>query len=151
MAVKEYEYFEGTVKFINQNTPNEWNKWAIVIYLDNDNRDKLIDLQAQGVKNTLKKDEGGYYTTFSRPSFKEYQNGDKQEFDPPVVYDADGNKTGVLIGRGSKVNVRVEVYSHPIPNSKQRGKALRWEAVKVLELKQDTKKETQDEGPEPIW
>ena len=125
----DFVEIKGKVKFANLTIANEWHKHNITLYPDREGLDTLRDLQAVGVKNQLKKDDDGYYTSFNRPTFKETKDSSgnvlkRIDFDPPEVIDKDGNPFKDFLGKGTDVTVVLEVYSHPTPTG-GRAKAAR--------------------------
>lgn len=155
-------YFKGKGKWIRPNAPNEWGKWAMVLYPDQESLEKIRDLQAEGLKNVIKKDDDGYYLSITRPAQK-IVKGRMVGFTPPKVLDKDGkDMSSVSIGNGSDVTVKVEKYDFTVPNTKQKAVAMRWEAVRVdnlvpFEEKKDFTDQEQDqveglaEQPEHIF
>lgn len=129
---KESMYFKGKGKWVKAHTPNEWGKWAMVLYPDNESLEKIRGLQAKGLKNVIKKDDDGYHVAISRPTQKMFK-GRVQGFAPPKVLDKDGIDMGnTPVGNGSDVTIKCEVYDHPTPTGKS--VAMRWEAVRVDNL-----------------
>lgn len=124
----------GKVKYIHAVNFNKYGTWTIVLYPDAKSIDVLRDLQAEGLKNVMKKDDDGYYMQFKRDPEKEI-NGKKVAFAAPKVVDIDGKPMdGRTIGWGSDVTARMECYKYGGRNGIARGVALRWDAVKVLNL-----------------
>lgn len=64
----EYVFLQGKVKWVRAHQPNEWQKWAMVLYPNAESLEKIRELQAEGLKNVIKKDEDGYHVSFSRPT-----------------------------------------------------------------------------------
>lgn len=105
----------------------------MTLYPNQESLDKLRELQAEGLKNVLKKDEDGYYVSFRRPTSK-LMKGKVVAFTPPVVQDKDGQQINqTAIGNGSDVTVKLAVYSHKTPTG-GKAKAARWEALRVDNL-----------------
>jgi hypothetical protein len=127
-------YLKGKAKWANRlYVPDiEYKKWGLVLYPDHASLEIIRDLQAQGVKNVLKKDDDGYYISLGRPTEKVIR-GKVIPFSPPVVLDADGNATTVSIGNGSDVTVKMEVYSHGTPTG-GKAKAMRLQSVRIDNL-----------------
>lgn len=132
MASKEI-YFKGKGKWIKHMTPNKWDKWAMTLYPDKESLELLRDLQADGVKNVIRKDEDGYFTNISRPTSKLIR-GKVMAFVPPKVVGKDGKEdlANTRIGNGSDVTVKCICYDHPTPTGT--AKAIRWEALRVDNL-----------------
>ena len=132
MATEQLD-IEGTVSWVRADKPNQWNKWAFTIHPNAEGLEKIRDLQAEGLKNQLKKDEDGYFCNFSRPTSAVIR-GKVVGFAPPLMWDADG-KTPLRenVGNGSKAVARMEVYSHKTPGGGT-AKAARWTEMKVTDL-----------------
>ena len=140
--------FEGTAKFArvfehnrdmgdnlddgDQKTKiqNEQGHYVLNVYITPETKKKMI---ADGVPNKgmvgqlFKEDnEGNLFYKAKRPHFNPRIQGGK-EMGPPVVMDADSVEWDdqVLIGNGSKLKVRLDVWD---------GKISTLHAVKVLEL-----------------
>lgn len=121
----------GKIMFIHAVGFNKFDKWSITIAPDNKSLEIIRDLQAQGVKNVMKKDEeNGYYIQFSREPTK-LMRGKVVAFTAPKVIGADGLPIdGTRVGRGSDATVRLEVYQHGTPSG-GKAKAARWDSVRV--------------------
>lgn len=142
MAGRTYnEYLTGKLSWVRAERPNQWGDWSIQIHPDAPSLEKVRELAAEGVKNTIKKDEDGYYVTYKRPTSKTY-NGKVMPFGPPVVLDgskplegggyAPLENTGA-IGNGSDGIIKLQIYSHRTPSGGQ-AKAARWESVRIDNL-----------------
>lgn len=125
---------QGKVKYIHAVTFNKYDKWAVVIEPTLPSLEKIRDLQAQGLKNVMKKDENNvYYIQFSREPTK-LMRGKVVAFAAPTVLDSSGEiMDGSKVGRGSDVTVRLEVYQHGTPNG-GKSKAARWDSLRVDNL-----------------
>lgn len=129
----EYVFIKGKLSWVKCEKPNEWGKWTCVIHPDNEGLEKIRELQGEGVKNVLKKDDDGYFTTFNRPTQK-MMKGKVVGLAPPEILDKDGKPMhGVGIGNGSDGVVKLEVYSHGTPGG-GKAKAARLMAIKVINL-----------------
>jgi len=127
--------FKGKVSWVRGVQPNKFDRWSLNLHPDATSLEVIRDLQAEGVKNVIKKDEDGYYLQISRPTTVEMRKGYKQPVTPPILRREDGSSLeGVAIGNGSDAVVTCEVYSHPVPNSEKRAKAMRWYALDVVDL-----------------
>lgn len=136
MAKMEDVYLKGKVKWFRHDQPNQWFKWAHVLYPDALSLEKLRDLQAEGVKNVIKKDEDGYFVQISRPTSITVR-GQLVGMAPPQVTMEDGIRLlpeGKRVGNGSDVMTTVEVYEHRIPSSDKKAKAMRWKATRIDNL-----------------
>ena len=153
---------KGKVKFIHAVNLNKYDKWSIVIYPTNESREKIYDLQAQGIKNVMKKDEDNqYYIQFSREPTKLIR-GKVIAFAAPRVLDSKGEiMDGTKVGNGSDVTVRLEVYQHGTPSG-GKAKAARWDSLRVdnlikWEIDKDlppTEAEAAKDlmnSPQPVW
>ena len=127
--------FTGKVRFVQAVDLNKFGKWSIQFYPDTDSLEHLRDLQAQGIKNVMKKDEEGYNIQISRPPSIEFQKGVATPVTAPKVRDKDKNPIdGRSVGDGSDAIVTVELYSYKVPNSERRGKAIRFYGLTINEL-----------------
>ncbi len=129
----EIVYIQGKVSWFRNKMPNQWDKYSVQIHPNPKDLEVIRDLQARGLKNTIKKDDDGYFTTFSRPVSKQYQNHKVQTFAPPTVTDKDGNIYEGQVGNGSDATLKLEVYEHATPAG---GKAVaaRWTAARIDNL-----------------
>ena len=127
-------YVKGKISWVRHITPNKWDKWSVTLHPDAESLEKIRDLQSEGIKNVIKKDDDGYYVAFSRPTTIELRKGQVTGVTPPVVTHVDGTPMeGVAIGNGSDGIVKLEVYTHPTPNG-GRAKAARWAALRIDNL-----------------
>jgi len=127
--------FTGKIRWVLVVDPNKFGKWSIQFYPNNDSLEHLRELQAQGIKNVMKKDEDGYHMQISRPTSIEFAKGVATPVLPPKVRDKDKQPIdGRSIGDGSDAIVTCEYYSYTVPQSKQRGKAIRLYGLTVNEL-----------------
>lgn len=153
---------QGKVKFIHAVNFNKYDKWSIVIEPTVPSLEVIRDLQAQGIKNVMKKDdENVYYIQFSREPTK-LMRGKVVAFAAPKVFDAKGEAMdGMKVGRGSDVTARLEVYQHGTPNG-GKAKAARWDSVRVdslvpWEIDKDMPPSEAEEAhslmnsPKPVW
>ena len=132
MAMNEYVIIKGMFKWARYLKPdNEYNKYTIVVYPDAASLEIIRELQAEGMKNVLHKDDDGYNVRFGRQHSREYR-GKIITLGPPEVLGSDNAPyTGPAIGNGSTGSIKLEVYSHNIPGSKAKAKAARWIAMKM--------------------
>lgn len=133
---EEEVYIRGTVKWCKHLAPDfqfdPVGKWSVVIYLVGEELEKARELQAQGIKNTIKKDDDGWYMTLSRKC--SYQvRGQHVGREPPKVFQSiDGINIPCTspIGNGSSGTAKCILWSSPnFP-----GKNLRWEELRVDNL-----------------
>ncbi len=130
----EYIYIQGKAKWFKHNTPNSWGKYTHVIYPNHESLEKIRELQAEGIKNILRKDEDGYYISFSRPT-SVLIKGKVVGIAPPLVFQADGTTPlrETMVGNGSDITTKLEVYQHSTPGG-GKAKAARWLSTKVDNL-----------------
>lgn len=152
---------QGKVKYIHAVNFNKFDKWSIVIYPDTRSLEVIRDLQAQGIKNVMKKDDDGYFIQFSREPTK-LMRGKVVAFAAPKVLASDGTlMDGLKVGRTSDVTVRLEVYQHGTPNG-GKAKASRWDSLRVdnlvaweidKDLPPNEAAEVHDlnNSPKPVW
>lgn len=123
----------GKVKYIHAVTVSKFGDWTIVLYPDAKSLDYIRELQAEGLKNVLKKDDDGYFIQFRRETQKLIKGQMVAFAAPRVVKDGipfDGHK----IGWGSDVTVRLELRWVTPPNSTKQVPATRWDSVRVDNL-----------------
>lgn len=112
---------------------NKYDKWSVCIHPNDASLEVIRDLQAQGIKNVMKKDEDGYYIQFSREPTKLIK-GKVVAFAAPKVIDKEGLPVdGTRIGNGSDATVRLEVYQHGTPNG-GKAKAARLDSLRIDNL-----------------
>lgn len=130
----ETVYVSGKISWCRHITPDpKFNKWSVTLHPDAESLEKIRDLQSQGVKNMMKKDDNGYYVQFSRPTFRTIK-GQAIPMSPPVVLDKDNQPMeDTAIGNGSDATVKLEVYSHGTPSG-GKAKAARFAGLKVTDL-----------------
>jgi len=126
-------YIQGKVKWFRPKIPNTWNKWSVQIHPNDKGLEIIRDLQAEGLKNMLKKDEDGYYLNFSRPVTKETSTGKILSFKPVEVFDTEGKPFDDRVGNGSDVTLKIEVYTHGTPGG-GKAKAARWVSARIDNL-----------------
>jgi|SRR6267154_1290296 len=163
----EYLYVKGKVKWFRAVVPDEkYNRWSHVLYPDNESLEIIRELQAQGVKNTLKKDDDGYSVTISRPTQMKKSTAvgvAMVGMAPPKIVDKDGMpmEGNINVGNGSDVTTKLEVYTHAVPGG-GKSKAMRWassridnlvEYVPVRDFSEGEKKQVAglSDQPEPIF
>lgn len=130
----DYVYIQGKVSWVKYVTPDPlYNKWSCTIHPNEEGMEIIRDLQTKGVKNQWKKDEDGYYISFSRPADRKIK-GKVIGMAPPVVLNQDGTPMdGVAVGNGSDGTLKLEIYQHPTPSG-GKAKAARWAALKIDNL-----------------
>lgn len=138
---QEFIYVQGKVKWFRNKTPDKFDKYAHALYPANSAElDKLKNLQIaepklQGIKNTLRKDDDGYYMNINRPARKNIR-GVPKAFAPPTVVDKDGRPFDGLVGNGSDVTTKIEVYKHSLPGLPEghKARAIRWDSTRIDNL-----------------
>jgi hypothetical protein len=126
----EIVYIQGKASWFRAKQPNQWNKYSVQIHPNAEGLEKIRELQSRGLKNTIKKDDDGYFVNFTRPVSKEYKTGKIQTFAPPTVTDKDGNIFEGQVGNGSDVTLKLEVYEHATPAG-GRAVAARWASARI--------------------
>src|ERR1700692_1080021 len=132
MATKEI-FLNGKCKWARTKVLSQYGKWSVVLYPDAPSLDKIKTLIDEGIKNELKKDDDGYYITFSRPSDRTDRQGRKFTLVPVTVVDNDGRIFNDQIGNGSDIAVKLEVYGGKTPSGTDY-KAARLAGIKVFNL-----------------
>lgn len=133
MAKNTYIYIQGKVAWFRSQQPNQWNKYSVQIHPNEKGVEIIRDLQAQGLKNQLKKDEDGYFCNISRPVTKEYASGKLVSFTPVEVFDKEGVPYYGGVGNGSDATLKCEVYEHKTPGGGT-AKAMRWVSARIDNL-----------------
>lgn len=127
----EAVYITGKLSWVRHITPNEWHKWTVTVHPTPESVEKIRELQGEGVKNVLSKDDDGWKVTFNRPVSREVK-GKIIGLEPPMVVDKEGKLLHTaLVGNGSDGVVKLDVYSHRVPGSDKKAKAARWVALRV--------------------
>lgn len=142
MARTEHIYLQGKVKWFRPIQPDmqyDPPSWSQIFYPNEESLNKIRDLQAEGVKNVLKKDEDGFFVRLKRPTYlkKIINNSEsKVALQPPeVVIESGGAIVPFkdMVGNGSDVTNKMEVYQHATPGG-GKAKAMRWLASKIDNL-----------------
>lgn len=132
----EFVYVKGKAKWFRHMAPETYMEksfWKHTVYPDTESLEIIRDLQAQGLKNKLKKDEDGYYVNFSRPTVMK-NKGQVVPMNPPMVVQKDGKTPQTQeVGNGSDITTKLEVYSHNVPGG-GKAKAARWLSTRVDNL-----------------
>ncbi len=126
-------YVQGKVSWFRNKQPNQWNKYSVQIHPNAKDLEVIRGLQAEGLKNIIKKDDDGYFTNFTRPVTKQYGTGKMQTYAPPTVTDKDGNIFEGQVGNGSDATLKLEVYEHATPAG-GKAKAARWVSARIDNL-----------------
>lgn len=129
----EFKFIQGKISWFRARTTNKWNKYSVQIHPNPKDLEIIRELQAQGLKNVIKKDEDGYYTNFTRPVSKEFKSGKIITFTPVDVFDKDGVPYDGPVGNGSDATLKIEVYEHDTPGG-GKAKAARWVSARIDNL-----------------
>ncbi len=129
----EYIYLQGKVSWFRPKIPDQWNNWSTQLHPNPESLEKIRELQAEGIKNQIKKDDDGYFTRFKRPVTKETKTGKILSFAPVEVFDADGKPFDGPVGNGSDATLKIEVYEHGTPGGGT-AKAARWVSARIDNL-----------------
>lgn len=115
-------YLTGTCKWAKIAKPDEkYNFYGLDLYLDQESIEKF---DKSGLQLTKKAGEEGIYISLKRKP-QALIKGELVNFGPPQVLDADNAVFGGVIGNGSTVTCKVNVYDTA------KGKGHRLEAVRV--------------------
>lgn len=134
----QFLFFKGKCKWAHTNKPDKYDKWSVVLYPIPEDLERIKKLKESvpgktGILNVIGKDEDGEYVKFARPQNK-MMRGKVVAFTPPQVLKPDGMPlTESLIGNGSDVTVKIEVYVYNTP-TKSKGSACRLETIRVDNL-----------------
>lgn len=115
------EYVQGKLSWVKIVVPDTmYDCWSLTLHPTPDSLEKIRDMQAEGLKNVIKKDDDGYYTKFRCPTKRLRKDGTMWTFEAPKVVDKDGvPMDGNIIGNGSDGTVKLEVYQHKTPGGGQ--------------------------------
>jgi hypothetical protein len=128
----------GKVKYIHAVHLSKYGDWNIVLYPDEKSLEVIRDLQAEGLKNVLKKDEDNQYFIQFRREPEKLMRGKMVAFTPPRVVIVENGVgvpfDGMKVGWGSDVTVRLEVRWVTPPTSTKQVPAARWDSLRVDNL-----------------
>lgn len=131
----EFVYLSGKAKWVRNLIPTEHGDWRCTLYPDAASLDKIKEMQSRGLMNHLKKDEDGYYMQFKRPTERKFKAGTTQGMLPPLVVNSDGEPLiGVMVGNGSDVTIKLEVYPFNKIGGSGKAIAARWASMRVDNL-----------------
>lgn len=130
MPTKTY-YFKGKTKWAKVHKPDEvYNNYQVPLYLT---PESWNEFKESGLRLQPKTDEGGQFVTFRRKHEEmNYKKGVEEVIGPPevfIVIDGTYQPFDGLIGNGSDIVVKVDVY-----DTKRHGKGHRMKSVAVENL-----------------
>lgn len=129
----EFIDVSGKISWLHAVGFNKFDVWSVTLHPDAASLEVLRDLQADGIKNQMKKDPDGYYMAFRREPTKKI-SGKILAFAAPRVVDKDNVPLdGTRVGNGSDGTVRLEVYQHATPSG-GKAKAARFHSLTVNNL-----------------
>jgi hypothetical protein len=134
---KEYVYLKGKGSwfqhFFNADSKFGDAKWHITLHPD---EESLAKFKSLNLKNTIGKDDDGWYVRLSRPCRKVTRKGQELIWTAPVMFDKDGIPLdqSVRIGNGSDITVKCEVYQYSAPSAKEKSNAIRLESARIDQL-----------------
>lgn len=143
-----YHFFQGRANWAHVKRPNKFDNYSIDLIVDKDTKKAIKGTGLKGnAKDTLDTDEP--YFTFRRKSTLRKKTGEIVEMSAPKVTLADGTEFDGLIGNGSKVTVKIEVYDFdagkgPDGTPYNAGKGSRLEAIRIDELVEYVKPEVEE-------
>jgi len=146
MAV-QYFFFDGEAQWAQLKSPNKFGNYSINLIVDGATRKAV---KATGAKLNIKETEDDrFFYTFRRKATLRKRDGSIVELYPPAVTLADGTPYDGLVGNGSKVTVKVEVYEYQggkddQGNTWDAGKGTRLVGVRINELVEYKKEENPD-------
>ena len=133
----EFVNLEGMFKWTRHTTPeidlNGDKVWRTTFYPKPESMEKINALKAEGLKNTIRKDDDGYHLRFGRPVVKKSRAGKVMTFDAPEVVDMNNQPITELLGNGTTGILVLEVYAHGTPGGGS-AKAARFAGIKVDNL-----------------
>jgi hypothetical protein len=149
---EEDVFIKGTFKWVKYLQPDFQfdadGKWSCVVYLMGEELEKARELQAQGIKNTIKKDDDGWYMTLSRKCSYQVKGRHVGREPPKVFRTIDGVNVPCTdpIGNGSSGVAKCILWSSPnFP-----GKNLRWEELRIDHLIPYTAETAYPDGGESL-
>lgn len=133
MADDKFIYLQGKSKFArNLISVDNFDKYSVSLCSMTPASYDLIS--ALNVRNIIKKDEDGYSVKLSCPRSK-MMKGKPVFFEPPTIIDTDGiTKKDLIIGDGSDITCKVQVYTYKPPGEQERKNAIRLASVRVDNL-----------------
>lgn len=100
------EVFEGP--------DGEKKSWSATIHPVPASLEKIREMQADGIKNKLKRDEKGWFAKFSIPTEKKNKKTGKviEVYKAPTIVDNDGKVITDRIANGAKGFMKLNFYEH---------------------------------------
>lgn len=127
-----FRYFEGKGKWFHHlRKPDSYEgeapKWKFDFYPKDWNQ-----FQSLGLRNKVKEDNDGKYVTLSRPTVAPWG----EPMAPPKIIDQEGAEIPpeVIIGNGSEIILKLEVYTYENRRSGKEATASRIDSIKVTNL-----------------
>lgn len=137
----EYVYLSGKCKWAHLVRPKQWSDetpaWEITLWPDQESYNKIALLKEEpAIRNVMKKDEDGYFMKFKRVTELRKKDGRRIGLEPPFIVKSDGESplTETLVGNGSDVTIKLEIYRHRGPAGPRDGRAARLVGVRVDHL-----------------
>jgi hypothetical protein len=135
-SATKYLKFRGKIAWAKLQEPDDYKgekKWKMNFYPSDET---LVKMKLAGLQNKVKEDDGaksgvsGKFVSLKRDTEKSF-NGVVQKFDPPELFDAQGNliEESLLIGNGSEVEVELAVYQ-----TQRFGAGSRIQRVRIIDL-----------------
>lgn len=135
----EFIYLTGKAKWARLDRPDDKFAnppvWSIQLYMDDKTYQEFSKIKEEkGLLNVIKKDDDGYNVLLKRPTSK-LMRGKLVPFSAPEVLEQDGKTPlrSALVGNGSDVTCKVEMYSYNKPTG-GKGHAIRLMSVRVDNL-----------------
>jgi len=118
-------YLRGTCKWAKLYKPDEkYGNYGVNLY---PNKDSIAMIHKMGLSGKMKKDDDGEFIKLSRKKAN-LVKGVLKEYGPPEVLDKDNKPMQDLVGNGSEITVKIDVFET------QAGISSRLESVRVENL-----------------
>lgn len=148
----QYGYLKGTAKWAKVLEPDDYGKFSVNVYPDQDDLAKYTEMfesiaesakeevegkekKVSGIADVIKEDdEGNQFFSFKLPA--EGYNGTANKID---MYDAGGTKVedwDKLVGNGSLVKIKFQARPYYMNSTKMVGTSLKFYAMQVINLVQ---------------
>jgi hypothetical protein len=127
-----FHFFDGEARWARVRSPNQFGNYSVDLIVDKETKKAI---KATGMKGNAKDtpDTDEPFFTFRRKAELKKRNGEVVDMGPPEVKLKDGSDFEGLIGNGSKVTVKVEIYDYDSPEF-GKGKGCRLVGIRVNEL-----------------